>query len=392
MDPSHLRRLGLPLVDAFSSEDHHAACKASVPAADPARAAPPSEHLDLPRRSPAAEALASAMRRPLPLRQPLRQVSVVSFNMLLKAFDRKPYYPSVPPALRAWPGRKEQLEQLLASLDADIYCMQEVECSSFLEEFDFLARIGCDWVAPKDDSKGKMPGLAKCAIFYKAARLEKVWEEHRSRIVLAAFRHTATGRLLYVASCHLEGAPWEGEARFKQARNALESIQRHQKQCKVDPGACTLVFAGDFNETEDGVICHCLGTGGLGKDFRLPQMPDREFTKADYSHGFKLSDLYAADGRSFCQRPPTFCAPAEESSAWGMTPSFAAVDFMFYTHDTLRPAAVRLPFTEEQKTATEGCGIPSEWHGSDHVPIGGVFDLIAEGTNGSSSQPSPEVL
>lgn len=323
------------------------------------------------------------MRRSLKLHEPHRQVSIVSFNMLLKAFDTKPYYPGVCPELRSWPGRKQHLKLLLLSLNADIYCMQEVECSSFLEEFSFLADEGYAFVSPRDDSKGKRPGLAKCAIFYKADCLEKVWEEHRSRIVLAALRHVSTGQLLYVASCHLEGAPWEAATRVKQMINALDALQKHQKEQQLESSKCALVIAGDFNETEDGAVCHCLHSGGLRRDFRLPRLPEQELLKDDYEHGFKLADLYSSEASALGERPPTFCAPADETCEWKAKPTFAAVDFIFYTSSTLRPVAVRRPFTEEQMAATEGQGIPSEWHFSDHVPIGGVFDLVSDSSDGS---------
>eukprot|EP00438_Fugacium_kawagutii_P035540 Skav214496 [mRNA] locus=scaffold1011:192637:200951:- [translate_table: standard] len=99
-----------------------------------------------------SQALAESMWRPLQS-MGSDQISVVSFNMLLKGFDEKPYYPDIPAALRAWQWRKQQLERLICGIDADIYCMQEVECSTFTEEFSFLERNGYSAIAPKDDSK-----------------------------------------------------------------------------------------------------------------------------------------------------------------------------------------------------------------------------------------------
>ena len=50
----------------------------------------------------------------------------------------------------------------------------------------------------------------------------------------------------------------------------------------------------------------------------------------------------------------------------------------FYSCKTLSPVAVRAPFTPEQQEATIEGSIPAEWHFSDHVPLGGVFQLSAE--------------
>jgi len=321
-------------------------------------------------------------------------VSVVSFNMLLKGFDQKPYYPSVPAEVRAWPRRKLQLRSLIEDLAADIYCMQEVECLSFEEEFSFLAEAGYASVAPKDDSKGRRPDMAKCAIFYKADRFEKLWDDHRSRIVLAAFRHLASEQLLYVASCHLEGAPWEAATRITQIRKALESVGRHQKTLGADPATTAFVVAGDFNETaEEGAVCHCLSNGGLQKSFRSPAFPDLELTKQDFTHGFEMADLYVpgwqpGDACAFPQRPSTFCAPVgpNEEQAEG----FSAIDFVFFSRGALRPSAVRRPFTEEQRREAAATGIPAAWHISDHVPIGGTFRFLC--IEGGVAAAAPRIV
>eukprot|EP00930_Biecheleria_cincta_P037800 TRINITY_DN25979_c0_g1_i1.p1 TRINITY_DN25979_c0_g1~~TRINITY_DN25979_c0_g1_i1.p1 ORF type:complete len:405 (+),score=76.28 TRINITY_DN25979_c0_g1_i1:48-1217(+) len=316
------------------------------------------------------------MRRRLLVENPAKQLSVVSFNMLLKGFDAKPYYPSVTAELRAWPRRRELLLELLSSVDADVYCMQEVECLTFDQESAFLSEIGYAWVAPKDDAKGKWPDMAKPAFFYKADRLELLWTDHRSRVVLASFRHRRSGQIVYMATCHLEGAPWEAEKRIAQTKKALDSLKRQvrkdqQERC-TDSEKAALIFAGDFNEEANGAVCHLLHTGSIESCFRVPGLPETELTKADYSHNFALSDIYG----SMSDRPPTFCAPPEASAAWGSQVHFASVDFVFYSRESLRPVAVREPFTPEQTNMTRSVGIPSAWHFSDHVPIGGVLDFI----------------
>lgn len=358
------------------------------------RYSPPDGPVGLPSIDRSSQILAEHMQRPLIKNCPDHQVSIASFNMLLKGFDRKFYYPSVGPELRAWPWRKEQLQRLILGVDADVYCMQEVECSTFSEEMaPWLLDGGYASVDPKDDAKGKFPEMAKTAIFYKQALLQKVWEDHRSRIVLAAFKHLPSDRLLYVASCHLEGAPWEAATRFAQCKKALESIARHQKTVAADPNTCALVFAGDFNESDDGAVCKCLASGGLQKEFRVPSLPDVEITKTDFRHPFGLSDLYSSDAKRWPHRPATFCAPPEESAAWGDTAAFAAVDFVYYSHRALQPVAIREPFSPEQSKATEGIGIPSKWHFSDHVPIGGIFEFSDEArASASTTSVDTEVI
>ncbi|CAE7331119.1 CCR4 [Symbiodinium natans] len=336
------------------------------------------------RLTPEAEAMAQSMRRSVPLRRPECEVSVVCFNMLLKGFDEKWYYPSIGPELRAWSYRKPQLRELLFGMDADIYCMQEVEVASFAEEFAFLAEGGYAAVEPRDDSKGKKrPEMAKSAIFFKSSRFELVWSENRSRAVLAALKHVPTDELIYVVSCHLEGAKPEAAARVSQVKSALERLRLDQLRRNLDPKECPLIFAGDFNCEEDSAVCHLLSSGALSKDFRDPWAPDKELLKADFSHEWALRDLYGeVCGSLLKQRPVTFCSPNDAGGA----PLAACVDFVFYSHLSLRPTAVRLPLDEAQEEAARARAIPADWHISDHVPLGGVFAIrkAEEKTDASS--------
>ena len=68
------------------------------------------------------------------------------------------------------------------------------------------------------------------------------------------------------------------------------------------------------------------------------------------------------------------------------TPAFFSLGVSrFYTCNTLSPVAVRAPLTVEQYEATIERSIPAEWHFSDHVPVGGIFQL-------SECKPSQDVL
>eukprot|EP00435_Cladocopium_sp_Y103_P069901 s206_g34.t1 len=323
-----------------------------------------------------SEALAKSMWRPL--RTTGDQISVVSFNMLLKGFDQKPYYPNIPAALRSWQWRKQQLQHLICGIDADVYCkpaanpsMQEVECSTFAEEFSFLAQNGYSAVAPKDDSKGKIPELAKCAIFFKMEKLQHIWHEHRSRVVLCALKHQR-GQVIYFASCHLEGAPSEGRTRLTQLRKALQSIRKHQEQSGFDASRCAMVFTGDFNEDESGPVARSLALKPGDREAEAAEACEFELV----DHGLHLADLYDPKTGPFSLRPPTFGAPTS-----GKT-KLRAIDFMFYTCKTLTPVAVRAPFTPEQEEATLERSIPAEWHFSDHVPLGAVFQ-VGKGKRGT---------
>ncbi|CAK8997123.1 Hypothetical protein (Fragment) [Durusdinium trenchii] len=284
MDARNLVVLGLPLVSCFTIAD-----------AGVAKPLPLSKE---------AEMLAKLMQRPL--KSSAQQMSVVSFNMLLKGRIQVVPYSGLRVALLYLDVH--EMDNILAT-DS----MQEVECSSFVEEFKFLAPAGYSAVPPKDDSKGKIPELAKCAIFFKTEKFEHIWQEHRSRVVLCALK------------C------------YDQA----------------------VIFAGDFNEDDSGPVVRSLASKRDKDDKDFEELVD---------HGFGLADLYS---ERFEARPPTFGAPPTR----GTETKLRAIDFMFYTPRALRPVAIRAPFTPEQQQATIEHSIPAQWHFSDHVPLGGIFEL-----------------
>jgi len=166
-----------------------------------------------------------------------------------------------------------------------------------------------------------------------------------------------------------------------QTKKALESLTRKilADQGKIEESC--LFFAGDFNEEETGAVCQLLGEGRLSASFRSPSYPESQLTKSDISHSFAMKNLY--HGRYL----PTFCAlPCVTQPTFG----FALVDFLFYSHTSLRPMALREPFTVEQArltcSDTSRVSIPATWHFSDHVPIGGVFEFAAD-SNGPQEVP-----
>ena len=62
-------------------------------------------------------------------------------------------------------------------------------------------------------------------------------------------------------------------------------------------------------------------------------------------------------------------APATRSERFEAT-----FDYIYFTPASLEVVAVRPPLSEEQLARIEaGELLPSEWHGSDHLPVAAVF-------------------
>lgn len=319
-----------------------------------------------------------------------RHVTVASFNMLLKGFEGKEYYPHVPVEQRAWEYRKPELRKVMTGMQADILCVQEAEVLSFWQEFEWMDGAGYDAVEPRDgkatpprspprgedgppvevllskaskDLAQKRPEMAKCAILFKKERVELLWTEHKSRTVVASFRHRPSGEVLYVVNCHLEGHPQQAATRFRQMQSALQAVSKEQKKAGHDNGNSSLVFCGDFNGPPDGGVCHCLRTGAMCPDFRDPWAPEEPLVKERFEIPHRLRDLYEDAGW-----PATFLVNEPTS-----------IDFLFYTPSRLRAVGRRRPFTDEQFEVARREKLPCAFHVSDHVPIGGVFEFAEKG-------------
>ncbi|KAJ9459302.1 hypothetical protein DIPPA_29903 [Diplonema papillatum] len=157
-------------------------------------------------------------------------LSVATFNILTKAFARREYGHYVPAVFRDWKThRLPLLHATLANLATDVIAVQEACVLTFADDIaPFLSAHGYGLVAPYDkDAVKKGRGLAKTAILYRTAVLQLLWSQNRSRTVLAAFRHRATGSTVYVVNCHLEGNPVKARERFQQLRGSLAIVEAH---------------------------------------------------------------------------------------------------------------------------------------------------------------------
>jgi endonuclease/exonuclease/phosphatase family metal-dependent hydrolase len=166
--------------------------------------------------------------------------------------------------LDSWPLRRRAAADVLARLDADVACLQEVygfqQCF-LLRRLPGYAAAGA---GRTDGQRGE-----RCAVLWRTARLRldeartrwfsdtpdlpgsTGWGNRQPRVVtLARFTDRASGRTFGVADCHLEGRP--ASSRHRSARALADWF---------DP-ALPWVVAGDLNaEPGDEAIAVLLGSG-----------------------------------------------------------------------------------------------------------------------------------
>ena len=58
---------------------------------------------------------------------PLRQASMVTWNVLAPAFANQQKFPWASSQALSWSNRRERIVQQLSTIDADCICLQEVE-------------------------------------------------------------------------------------------------------------------------------------------------------------------------------------------------------------------------------------------------------------------------
>ena len=173
--------------------------------------------------------------------------------------------------LDSWPLRRRATAAVLAGLDADVACLQEVY--GFQQRY--LLRRLPGYAAAGDGRTNGRRG-ERCAVLWRTDRLRldeartrwfsdtpdlpgsTGWGNRQPRVVtLARFTDRVSGRAFAVADCHLEGRP--ASSRHRSARALLAWL---------DPGL-PWVVAGDLNAEPGDEAVATLLDGGLRDVFAL---------------------------------------------------------------------------------------------------------------------------
>ena len=118
--------------------------------------------------------------------RPMRngQLSIVTWNLLAPHFASPAKYPWAPAEVLGWPARQRRILSQLASMDADVVCLQEVEVAQWDEFSRELGRMG--YAAVLQDMKRQHP--VANAVCVREGHVELVRTESRSRAMIAVLR------------------------------------------------------------------------------------------------------------------------------------------------------------------------------------------------------------
>lgn len=277
------------------------------------------------------------------------QVSVCSWNLLAPRYAKENKYPWSNAQDLDWKNRQSRIVQILASIDADIVCLQEVQVDLWHDLLSKLQQRGYHGVLQK---MGGQHPVAN-AILIRQHGLHVVRTESRSRALIAVIMDKEEqSSPLYLANVHLD-AGWtrdSDETRFNQVKSLCKRLQ-HQiaKDSKVSTEEATIVIAGDCNMLRESRLYKLLSTGSTsdpqGNKITAPLLP--------------LHDTHLN------QSPP-----------WGpnIQMSYRSGHLLDYvwvsdTVDVLR--------TMPDMLGTVATAEPKAWpcatHPSDHIPIGAIL-------------------
>ena len=205
------------------------------------------------------------------------QVSVCSWNLLAPRYATPTKYPWSNAQDLDWKNRQSRIVQKLASIDADIVCLQEVQVDLWHDLLIKLEQHGYHGILQK---MGRQHPVAN-AILIRQPGLHVVRTESRSRALIAVITDKEEqSSPLYLANVHLD-AGWTPESdvtRLNQVKSLCKRLQ-HQisKDFKVSTEEAPVIIAGDCNMLRESPLYKLLSTGSTsdaqGKEITAPLLP-----------------------------------------------------------------------------------------------------------------------
>ncbi|KAI3695975.1 hypothetical protein L1987_78981 [Smallanthus sonchifolius] len=327
---------------------------------------------------------------------------LVSYNILAQAYVKSSVFPYSPSPCLKWKARSPVILDILRSLDADIFCLQELdEYDKFYKEKIEQNEYSSIYIKR---SGRKLDG---CGIFYKHNKLELVVEEtidyndlanlildDSSRMeqkekdpdtnnkgevksprdlgdpndpyvrlkrdcvgIMAAFKFKYPYQhYVIVANTHIYWDPEWADVKLAQAKYLLSRVAQFKKMVS-DKFECTpsVLIAGDFNSVPGDKVYQYLVSGGPMSE------PSPECSE---DVPMPLCSVYA-----YTRGEPQFT---------NYTPGFTGtLDYILFSpSEGIEPVGY-LELPDAESPDLKG-GLPNYYHPSDHLPIGAEFAVLQD--------------
>lgn len=328
---------------------------------------------------------------------------VISYNILAQVYVKSSYFPHSPSSCLRWKARSQAILTDLKNLNADFFCIQE------LDEYDVfyksnMEKLGYSSIYVQRNGQ-KRDG---CGIFYKLNSADLVLKEEidyndlvksidnqsvstdlennsnqvveTSRVtltedllkkkdhgdhgvpndprvrlkrdcvgVLAAFRlKNPSQDVVVLANTHIYWDPGWIDVKLAQVKYLLHRLEQF-KEVVSNKYSCSpsILLAGDFNSTPGDEVYQYLVSADLSVSSAAP---------------YKLCSLYGTNGGE-----PAFT---------NCTPGFTGtLDYIFLSSIGYLKPITLLELPGPQSPDIIG-GLPNHHHPSDHLPIGGDFEVL----------------
>ena len=274
---------------------------------------------------------------------------VVSWNMLAHCWSgaaseasQQKKYPHCDLKYLAWEHRLPLIKRDLVSFDADIICLQEVDYSKYhLDLQPFMFRHGyASYIQSCKNEEKQRYGVAT---FFRSHRFEFVAEASRSRGMVTIVREPAMKRMYGIANCHLQAYPSSEKVRYTQLKSLILVFEKFDLTHSF--------VTGDFN-CEEGEMCLTWATM---HHTGVPN-PVADAT----THRSILRSAFLGD------KTPSYIGPAPWYN--GMRLDHVLIS------QTLKLKAGIHPYGHRAEEITTR-GLPNRLCPSDHLPVGGLFDV-----------------
>ncbi|OCF77586.1 glucose-repressible alcohol dehydrogenase transcriptional effector [Kwoniella mangroviensis CBS 8886] len=354
--------------------------------------------------------------------------TVLTYNILCHSFAPGTTYSYTPSWALEWGYRKQAILNEIAQASADIVCLQEIGCEQYADYFlPELKRHGYEGQhyprsRARTMSADEQKAVDGCATFWKSDRFQLVeaqvvefnqlaisktdmrTEDMFNRVmsrdniaVVAALEFKASGARLLVANSHIY---WDHRYRdvklvqigmlMEELEKIVENFSRLPARLSSDPEYnlgrgppkyersekgrdIPLIMCVDLNSLSGSAVYDYLSTG------EIP--PDHE-DFMDHTYG-----TYTNKGLRHRLALRSSCASFGEMKMTNFTPTFdAAIDYIFYTHKTMKVTSV---LGDVDREYLDKCvGFPNTHFPSDHIPVFAQFRLKGQSDSHSQSNGS----
>lgn len=332
-----------------------------------------------------------------------RSFTLLSYNTLCQHYATPKMYRYTPSWALSWDYRRDKLKEQIISYQADVVCLQEVECKTF-EDFwaPFLQKHGYTGVfhaktrartMQSKDSK-KVDG---CCVFYKnsefklvfkdAVDFSSVWMKHKkfqrtedylnramnkdNVALFVKLQHLKTNEQIWVTTTHLHWDPQFNDVKTFQVGVLLDYMEKllrdqngvgNNQEMKKVP----LVICGDFNSQLDSAVYELFSCGTVR---RHKDVEGRDFgymSQKSFAHNLTLKSSYDTIGElPFTNFSATFTD---------------VIDYIWYSSQALRVRGVLGEI--DPNYVSKFIGFPNDKFPSDHIPLLTRFEFT-KGSGGS---------